>query len=259
MNAWQIGLALLAFTLAGLAGGIWIHSEWFSRQSRKQRQIPRHWPMRSRLVVSSEERKVWQWLQQAFFDHHVLVKIPLTRFTLPRDANQGMKWFKLLSGFYCTFTLCAPNGQVIGCVDVLGRNGITRSHRQVKETLLGQCGLAYWVVAPYSLPDAAEIRTEFLGESFARAAALQQDKEAVAAARSTLRSTLDRKRSDRQTESGSLSPDSEADTAPSPLDSNRIKYIRPKNPESEFDPVSTGWQQRDSFIAPLDSRNSRLH
>ncbi len=258
MNGLQVSLTLLAIVAIAMAGGAVVHGAWQRRQARRHRQIPRHWPMRARPLVNSEERKVWQWLQGAFFDHHVMIKLPLTRFTLPRDAGDGMKWFKLLSGFYCTFTLCTPGGQVVGCVDVLGRNGITRSHRQVKETLLSQCGIAYWVVAPYSLPEAAEIRSEFLGEAFAHAAALQQDEDAVRTARHTLRTTIDRKRQNRAVDSGDLSVDPEADaqTRPAAL---RLVSSHSIETTSAFDEISTGWHQRDSFIAPLDSRNSRLH
>lgn len=260
MNGNQVGLLIVVAVLLGLAGGAGLHREWLRRQHHRKRKIPRHWPMKARLLVNGDERKVWHWLQQAFFDHHVMVKLPLTRFTAPRDQQEGLTWFELLSGFYCTFTLCAPNGQVVGCVDVLGRNGITRSHRMVKETLLAQCGIAYWVVAPYALPEAAEIRTEFLGEAFARSAALQQDSATIATARSTLRSTLDRMRHDRPTESGGLVANSEASTSPTPLTASDGRSRHRIETESAFDSLaSSGWQQRDSFIAPLDSRNSLLH
>ncbi len=256
MNGLQVVLAVMVISASAMAGGAAMHGAWQRRQTRQQRQIPQHWPMRARPLVNSDERKVWLWLQRAFFDHHVMLKMPLTRFTLPRDAKQGMQWFKLLSGFYCTFTLCAPGGQVVGCVDVLGRNGITRSHRQVKETLLSQCGIAYWVVAPYSLPEAAEIRSEFLGEAFAHAAALPQDEEAAVAARQALRTTIDRKRQNRQGESGGQGTDSVAEIRPVAL-----RRVSPHSIETTraFDKISTAWHRRDSFIAPLDSRNSRLH
>ena len=89
-------------------------------------------------MASSAECVVWHWLNRVFFDHHIMIKIPVTRFTLPSGKENGAHWYQLLSGVYCTFTVCASDGHVVGCVDVLGPNGISRSNRQLKVTLLSQ-------------------------------------------------------------------------------------------------------------------------
>jgi hypothetical protein len=103
-------------------------------------------------MANSEERRVWSWLIRVFFDHHVMIKVPVTRFTLPRAKENSAHWYQLLSGVYCTFTVCGADGQVVGCVDVPGVNGISRGNLQLKLTLLSQCGIAYSVVNPNSLP-----------------------------------------------------------------------------------------------------------
>ena len=60
-------------------------------------------------------------LRETFPDHQIVPKLPLTRFTMPRDPEQGREWFEMLSTAYCSFTICSPDGQVIGCVDVTAR------------------------------------------------------------------------------------------------------------------------------------------
>lgn len=49
-----------------------------------------------------------------------MVKLPVTRFTMPQVREESQHWFQMLSGVYCTFTVCNVEGQVIGCVDVPG-------------------------------------------------------------------------------------------------------------------------------------------
>ena len=157
---------LLAVLLPLVAvAGAWAQRVWTSRSTRARRKLPEHWPLAIRSVVNSEEARVWHWLSRAFYDHHVLIKLPVTRFTLPREKQESMDWYKLLGGVYCTFTICRADGRVVGCVDVPGSVGIPRSTRAVKQSLLNQCHLPYWVVRSNSLPTVAEIRAEFLGES----------------------------------------------------------------------------------------------
>jgi hypothetical protein len=84
---------------------------------------PARWPLNPRVIVNSEERRVWRWLCRAFVDHHIMVKIPVTRFTMPRSPDNSVHWFNLLNGAYCTFTVCTPEGRAVGCVDVPGPKG----------------------------------------------------------------------------------------------------------------------------------------
>jgi len=133
--------------VAGLLGFALYYSERRSTQRSKaanrQLRIPKQWPLNPRPLVNSAERRVWDWLREIFPYHQVLPKLPLTRFTLPRQPDQGREWFDMLGSAYCSFTICAPDGHVIGCVDVLGPRGLSRSNKQLKHTLLGQCGIGY--------------------------------------------------------------------------------------------------------------------
>ena len=145
-------------------------------------------------MANSEERRVWRWLIRVFFDHHVMIKVPVTRFTLPRAKENSAHWYQLLSGVYCTFTVCGADGQVVGCVDVPGVNGISRGNMQLKLTLLSQCGIAYCVVKPDSLPTLEEIRADFLGSNAAVPNRREMEDAAMATARQRLRAAVDRQR-----------------------------------------------------------------
>lgn len=149
-------LALLVPAM--LAVGALLHRTWVERKTSERRRIPKQWPLDTRAIANTEELQVWHWLGRAFYDHHVMIKLPVTRFTLPRDREEGMEWYRLLGGVYCTFTICKTDGRVVGCVDVPGRSGIPRSTRQIKHSLLTQCGLPYWVVRSSNLPTVSEIR-----------------------------------------------------------------------------------------------------
>ncbi len=171
-----------------------------------------------------------------------MIKVPVTRFTLPRAKENSEHWYQLLSGVYCTFTVCGADGRVVGCVDVPGIKGLSRGNMQLKLTLLSQCGIAYCVVKPNSLPTLEEIREEFLGSHAAVPNRTYREDVAITAARQKLRAAVDRQRLNRHG-ADSLAPAS--------------------GPSSQFgldSGFSSGaWQQPDSFIAPLDSRPGKLH
>jgi hypothetical protein len=239
-GAWMIAGAAL---LAGVVLGAFLHAWWVVRQARAQRRIPAYWPLTMRLVANSEERRVWRWLSRAFFDHHVMIKMPVTRFTLPRSKDEGGEWHEMLNAAYCTFTIVDSEGRVVGCVDVPGHVGISKSTRVLKQSLLDQCGISYWVVTSSSLPALADIRREFLGPE---AAAVQPGSRPtvnpqVTNAQGELRATLERKRSSKRVV--------EFD----PMTSDPADFMDSKQLE-EFDPRS----EPNSFLAPLDSRLGEL-
>jgi hypothetical protein len=233
---------LLALALcAGILGNRW----WTRRAAKARRRIPKHWPLEPRGMANSEERKVWRWLVRVFFDHHVMVKVPVTRFTLPRAKEDSAHWYELLSGVYCTFTVCGDDGQVVGCVDVPGAKGISRRNLQLKVTLLSQCGIAYCVVKPDSLPTLAEIRSEFLGSKAAVPNRKEMEDAAMSTAHQRLRAAVDSQRHKR------VSAD-ELMPASGPTSGFGSDSFLP----SDF--AAGAWQQPDSFIAPLDSRPAKL-
>jgi hypothetical protein len=238
-----IGIAIILGTFAGILGSQW----WARRIAKQRRRIPKHWPLDPRRMANSSECLVWHWLNRVFFDHHIMIKTPVTRFTLPSGKENGEHWYQLLSGVYCTFTVCASDGHVVGCVDVLGPRGISRSNRQLKLTLLSQCGIAYCVVKPDRLPALAEIRTEFLGDRAIVPRNKRRD-DAVAATAQKLRTAVHRGRDQRASDFARLEPDSGNNSG-----SGTESLV------SDSDFSSGPWQQADSFIAPLDSRPATLH
>ena len=233
-----------------MAAGALLCSWLIRRAAKALKCIPRRWPLSSRVLANSEERKVWHWLCGAFPDHHIMLKLPVTRFTLPRSKEQGLHWYHMLSGVYCTLTVCAPDGRVIGCVDVPGNNRISRSNRQLKQTLLSQCGIAYWVVASNNLPSLLEIRTEFLGETVIAAPQNQHDESVMDATRQKLRASLSHQRQGRHSDLAPLTPmaghRSDADSESQ------------QNSDSGFSNFSSGLHQENSFLVPLDSRHGAL-
>jgi hypothetical protein len=236
-----LGLIAVACVFAGILGNRW----WARRAAKARRRIPRRWPLEPRAMANSEERKVWRWLVRVFFDHHVMVKVPVTRFTLPRAKENSAHWYQLLSGAYCTFTVCGDDGQVVGCVDVPGAKGISRSNLQLKLTLLSQCGIAYCVVEPNSLPTLEEMRADFLGGKAAVPNRKEMEDAAVATAHQRLRAAVDHQRLKRD------GADARMPAKGSDPDLGPDSFL-----PSDF--AAGAWQQPDSFIAPLDSRPGKL-
>ncbi len=232
------GVAIVMLGIIGLLAGLLGFALYFSERRRvaadrpgeSPRRMPKQWPLNPRAVVNNAERRVWMWLHDTFPDHEVVPKLPLTRFTLPRDQEQGREWFELLSGAYCSFTICTPQGAVIGCIDVAGPRGLSRGNKHLKQTLLGQCGIGYWVMTSDALPNADSLRTEFLGAGEAMMLAHRTQPADLDAVRNHLHQALDRGREQRQSRMGGLGPDSDI----------------------------TPWPQPDSFLGSLDSRRGTL-
>lgn len=153
-----------AAAVVGALIGAGLYHVWRERAAHKKRRIPPRWFLSPRPVISHVEQEVWHWLRRAFFEYHVLVKIPVTRFMAPRTVVEGQQSHELLSGIHCTFTVCSADGTVIGCVDVPGRQGLKTSNQHMKQKLFGECGLAYAVVRAGALPKLEEMREAFLGE-----------------------------------------------------------------------------------------------
>ena len=242
MSSWNEPWLLAALVPALLVLGALGHRAWADHRAREQRIIPKHWPLSTRQLVNSEEMRVWHWLARAFYDHHIMIKLPVTRFTLPRDSEQSMHWYRLLGGVYCTFTICKTDGRVVGCLDVPGRNALPRSTRMLKHSLLTQCGLPYWVVRSSSLPTVAEIRAEFLGETPTAQTLREHEAEerAMIAAQANLRSAINRQRSTRHSDFSPLS-----------------SWPAGASGDGRVSDLHSQWQE-NSFLVPLDSRKGDL-
>lgn len=231
----------------GIVCGFVIYALRAKLVARRRKRIPKRWPLHSRVIANTEEFRVWGWLSKVFYDHHIMIKLPVTRFTLPRSREKGAHWYELLSGIYCTFSVCATDGRVVGCVDVPRENGISRSNRQLKLTLLSQCGIAYCAVNSHNLPTMEEIRSEFLGEVPRTEGYTESDLNTLTAAREKLRTVIDRQRHNRAAGSGAPSTRRRSYPASSP---------ESQHDDSDFD--AEAWQMNNSFVAPLDSRAGDL-
>ena len=176
MNAWTALMSGLVL-LIGMMLGALLCAWWLHHKSNARQRPPAQWPMRARRLLTGNEDKVWRWLGNSFRDHVVLVKIPVLRFTTFLDTEktssaatkaetraERARWSELLNGIYTTFTVCTTDGKVVGCVDVSGKPTLTIGNRELKETLLSDCGIVYIVVNESSLPSASNMRTAFLGE-----------------------------------------------------------------------------------------------
>lgn len=173
----------------------WLRLRWIAKEKRR---IPRHWPLHARPLVNSEELQLWRWLAETFDDHHIMIKVPVTRFVRPNASENGLYWYSLLKNTSCTFSVCSPDGQVVGCVDVPKSSGLSQKAKNLKHNLLAQCGIAYAVINASRLPNPDELRNDFLGEAAARSRDLKREQAAVAAARANLQKTLIQKRDMRQ-------------------------------------------------------------
>lgn len=242
--AWELALlSLVALLASGLAGAV-LHMWWLSRQARERRRIPARWPLSSRAIVNTEERRVWNWLVRAFPDYHLMVKLPVTRFTLPQNQDSGLHWYELLSSLYCTFTVVDDNGHVYGCVDVFSRVGPSRRQQALKQALLNQCGIAYLAVAVDRFPATLELRRAFLGDLAHVDAVRQREDAAIAAARANLRASLRKQRNTRESDRAPLSSAAGTGT----------------QVQSGFgDSQAAASLQPNSFLTPLDSRKGELN
>ena len=165
MSQWlTMGLALVA----GILLGAGLYRGWLHTRREPDPLVPEKWPLMTRSLLTSEQQAVLKWLTTTFHDHLVMVKVPVLRFTVPVHQKQegiSPRWQELLGGVYCTYTVCTPQGKVVGCVDIPGKRGLPQATRALKEKLLSDCGLAYTVVLVNDLPKSTVMRAAFLGET----------------------------------------------------------------------------------------------
>lgn len=241
-------LVVTAMVIA-FATGLLVYRWSVRRLARQRRQAPKKWPLSPRAIINTEERKIWRWLELAFVDYSVMVKLPVTRFSIPNSAEQGLRWYELLSSLYCTFTVVRADGRVLGCVDLPSRSGRPSQGQRMKASMLAQCGISYLILQPGTEPTVSQIRFKFLGETAAAMPQGNYQAAAIQAASSSLRSSITRGRQQRDT-----------DSSPVPLTPNSPDSVM--GPDSDYSGVaSTGFNaqwQDNSFIMPLDSRKAGL-
>ena len=146
-----------------LAGALVFGIYRIRQQQKNEKQIPDYLNLRLRPLFSDVDRTVWLWLRQVFPEYEVLVKVPMVRFL--SGYPEDLKTLVQIKDVYCTFTVCAPHGRVIGCIDVPGAKGLKASRRDLKQKLFEQCGLPYAVLGHQDLPTHAVLRAVFLKET----------------------------------------------------------------------------------------------
>lgn len=256
-------LMILAGVLSGAALGAFLHWVWVRQRASAKLRLPARWLLNARALVTAEEQEVWKWLRAAFSDHAVMVKVPVMRFTIPstrdRPENKDQHWHQLLEGVYCTFSVCALDGKVVGCVDVPGKRGLSRGQREMKEELLLECGIGYTTVRSNSLPSAGAMRTAFLGEALVP----EVESQATRGGDSSFHAALDEFTSEKVRAAKAL--------AMKELKDKRAAETEPKGSSPVgFNPDGTGsfmtrdkkdrfaakWE--DSFTMPHESRPAKL-
>jgi hypothetical protein len=227
--------AVFAACLVVLAGvATWV---WRQRPEETPRpHIPKVWPLLPRLLVNSKERQIWTWLSKVMPEQQIMIKLPVTRFTIPAEREGAEHWYNLLNRVYCTFTLCNLAGEVIGCVDVPGSAGLSMSNQTLKYGLLTQCGIPYWVVEPDNLPHKNQIRAAFLGEQTVPPEPPAASETRMKDVAEHLQAAVSRPRKNRDTPDGQV--------------------VEAGITDAEI-PLGEDWEN-NSFMAPLDSRVGEL-
>lgn len=257
-------LMTLVGVLLGVGVGVVLHIGWVRRHAERKLRLPARWLLNARGLVTSEEMDVWKWLRLAFPEHAVMVKVPVMRFTVPstrdKPENKDQHWHELLNGVYCSFTVSTLDGKVVGCVDVPGRRGLTKAQRDMKESLLMECGIGYTTVRSNSLPSAGAMRTAFLGE----AEFIEQEAEETRGGDSSFHAALTEFTSEKVRAAKAAAIQELKDKQAATTDA------RSKNANVGFNPDGTGsfmtkekpdrfatkWE--DSFPMPGDSRPAKL-
>jgi hypothetical protein len=226
---------IAGFLLCLIAVALYV---WLQRRKPPKRTpIPKDWPLYSRPLISSKEHKVWTWLEKVMYDQHVMIKLPVTRFTIPAKQEEADYWYNLLNRVYCTFTVCNANGRIMGCVDVPGPMGLSMSNQTLKYGLLAQCDIPYWVVEPDNLPHSSYIRTAFLGKMAADLDPRDHMDSKLKDVASNLQAVVSRQRNGKSTSVAGSAGD--------------------KAPVGSEGPLTDSWEQ-NSFMTPLDSRAAEL-
>lgn len=244
------GLALLT----GLAVGAAILLLWQRYVANQALRLPYKWPLRSRVLLTTEEQQAFEWLRGIFPKHFVMCKLPVLRFTVPIKKEQkdmARRWQELLHGVYCTFTVCTKEGAVIGCVDVNGRRGLTSVSREIKERLLEDCAVAYISVRPFALPNAGVVRAAFLGEKGQKSSVEQQTRGGDSDFNADLVHFTDEKRQ------AALKQLNKTDSRPTPLETQShdpdgtgaFAARRPGKGRAVFE---------DSFVSAIENHRARI-
>jgi hypothetical protein len=113
------------------------------RRPNQPEPMPTQWRLAPRAVFSTDERKVYRLLREAFPHHIVLAKLPLLRFCQPTDPEEVRYWFELLGSIHVTFAVCSANGRVLAAVDLEFDRAGKRRSQQIKQAVLAASRVRY--------------------------------------------------------------------------------------------------------------------
>jgi hypothetical protein len=125
---------MLLFVALGLA---------LRKRPSQPEPLPTQWRLAPRAVFSTDERKVYRLLREAFPHHIVLAKLPLLRFCQPTDPEEVRYWFELLGSIHVTFAVCSANGRVLAAVDLEFDRSGKRRPQQIKQAVLAASRVRY--------------------------------------------------------------------------------------------------------------------
>lgn len=152
---WVFGI--FAAALTGLALALWLAQ----RRTGAVTALPQEWPLTSRAVFSSDERRAYRHLRQALPYHLVLAKLPLVRFCQPAASADLRHWYRLLGSAQVGFAVCSPQGRVLLAADLdTGRSLSERAQRalEIKRRALAACEIPYERWTPDQLPRASDLQ-----------------------------------------------------------------------------------------------------
>ena len=153
----QLILWILASVSLALLLGAAVLSLIHSRMHKKV-PLPTTWTLSARPVFSSEERRVYRQLRDAFPHHIVLSKLPLVRFTQPTDPNEVRYWYDLLGALHVSFAICSPNGRVLAAIDLESERSGSRRSLQIKQSVLSACKVRHLRCTVDRLPSMPELQ-----------------------------------------------------------------------------------------------------
>lgn len=150
----SLTLALLALATAGGIVAWW----WSSKRPPRTAALPDAQSLSARPVFSADERRMYRQLREALPQHIVLAKLPLVRFSQPTDQGRVRYWYELLGSIDVTFAICSANGRVLAAVDLDNERSGSPQVRQIKQAVLGACGVRYLRCPLDRLPSIPELQ-----------------------------------------------------------------------------------------------------
>ncbi|MCW7539928.1 DUF2726 domain-containing protein [Aquabacterium sp. A7-Y] len=149
------------FLIAALAGATLLLLgllAWQLSRRRRPPSLPKEWHLMLRPVFTADERRMHRQLREAFPQHIVLAKLPLTRFTQPTEPSRVAYWHGMIGALHVTFAICTPNGRVVAAIDVEGRQNHSRRATAIKTGVLEACRVRYLRFFADELPSLQEVQ-----------------------------------------------------------------------------------------------------